>query len=202
MLNKNFLNIPQQNIENDPIISQLEKADYFIEISSFRYSFHHGAPDTYYLISDFNIKKQSGSFLDPWKIVFNVYSLNTFDICYSPYMRIYNHDLIIGSKYFGVCYINNILIYTESASSTYETFTIGIGDISGKTYTSPSYRESATILSEYFDNDIHSTYPENTDINIPLFIAFYKDAVPNEIINIANNDDELSSPSGSKPVTP
>ena len=201
MFNKILLSPPKQNIENDPIINQLKKADYFIEISSFRYSFHSGAPDTYYLISDFNIKKQSGSFLDPWKIVFNVYSLNTFDICYSPYMRIYNNDLAMYSRYFGVCYINNILIYTESASSTYETFTIGIGDISGRTYTSPSYTHHATILSEYFDNVIHSTYPENTDINIPLFIAFYKDAVPNEIINIANNNDEVQSPSGPKPIT-
>lgn len=124
-------------------------------------------------------------------------SLTTFDICYSPYARIYNRDLIAGSPYFCVCYINNILIYTESASKAYETSKDSV-----RTYTAPSYTHHATILNKYFDNDIHPNYPENTDINIPLFIAFYKDAMPNEIINIANNDDELSSPSGPKPVTP
>lgn len=191
MFNKILLPPPKQNIENDPIINQLKNADYFIEISSFKYSFTKRPTDTYYSISYFNIKNIVGSFIDPWTITLQIYSLNTWDICYSPYMRIYNHDLTIGSRYFGVCYINNILIYTESASNTYETFIID-----GRTYTSPSYTERATILSEYFDNDIRSIYPENTDINIPLFIAFYRNTVPNEIKNIANNNDKVTSPSG------
>lgn len=119
-------------------------------------------------------------------------------------MKICSYNLNVNSLYFGVCYINNILIYTEENSSRVHktNITDGIDNINGETYKTQCYKQTATILSKYFDNDIHSTYPENTDINIPLFIAFYKDAVPNEIINIANNDDELSSPSGPKPVTP
>lgn len=73
--------------------------------------------------------------------------------------------------------------------------------IIGDTKWCTSKTSHVTPLSIYFDDIIHSTYPENTDINIPLFIAFYKDAVPNEIINIANNNDEISS-ANSKPVTP
>ena len=59
MLNKNFLNIPQQNIKNDPIINQLKKADYFIEVSSFRYKFFYKPKfDVYYSLYNFNIKKK------------------------------------------------------------------------------------------------------------------------------------------------
>lgn len=191
MLNKNFLNIPQQNIENDPIISQLKKADYFIEVSSFKYSYYSSRIDTYYSLYDFNIVKHSNTFEYPWNIpVLRIYSVSTFDICYSPNIGIASNNLTIGGNYFGVVYINKILIYAEHSDGTSETtISSGVDGINGDTKWCTSRTIHVTLLSAYFDNDIHSAYPENTDINIPLFIAFYKDVVPNEIINIANNDD-------------
>lgn len=194
MLNKNFLNIPQQNIENDPIISQLKNADYFVEVSSFKYSYYNSVRwDTYYSLYDFNIKKYSNSFQYPWNITnLNIYSEETFDICYSPNIGIASNNLIIGDDYFGVVYINKILIYAEYSDGTSETtISSGVDGIIGDTKWCTSKTSHVTPLSTYFDDIIHSTYPENTDINIPLFIAFYKDVVPNEIINIANNRDAL-----------
>ena len=196
MFNKILIGCINNNSDND-IIKQLKKADYFVEVSSFKYSYTSGMPDTFYKLYDLNITKHSNVFKYPWKVELSIYSLRTFDICFSPLMKIYSNNLNVGSLYFGVCYINNILIYTEeNSASTYKVnITDGVDNINGETYKSTSYKQTATILSEYFDNDIYSTYSENTDINIPLFIAFYKDVVPNEIIEISNNKDPVTMPS-------
>ena len=184
MLNKNML-LKNNNIGGDKDL--LKKADYWVDCDSFSYRFVVSSPfpDTFYVLENFNIVNHSSSFSYPWNFLIRIYSESTFDIGYYPNVGIYSSNLT-AQDYLGVVYINDLVFTTEFSDGTSDTtITNGVDGINGATKWCTSKRTHPATLGNFFDNNIYTVYPEDTLINVPIFLAFYANEIPDEVKKIA-----------------